>query len=99
MKEVSVRALEIQFRAAKKQGIPPRVLIEGTGYDLAHYQNKHERIEWTAFCKFMSNCSKVWTDDDMIGIGGDFATSPVLRSPAWSCAAPTSAAPASTTPT
>jgi signal transduction histidine kinase len=79
MKEVSCRILEMFFRELKRKGLPDALLVEGVGYSLAHVQNKQERIDWSAFGRLMENAQRIWTDDELVAIGGAWIDSPFLR--------------------
>ncbi len=79
MKEVSCRILEMFFRELKKKGLPESVLIEGVGYSLGHFQDKHERIDWSAFVLLMRNAERIWTREEITEMGGAWIDSPFLR--------------------
>ena len=79
MKEVSCRILEMFFRELEKKKLPPDRLIEGVGYPLEHFQNKHERIEWSAFVRMMQNAERIWTQAEIETMGGSWIDSPFLR--------------------
>ena len=79
MREVSCRILEMFFRELEKKGVPPSVLVDGVGYPVAHFQDKHERIEWTAFVRLMENAPRFWTDHEITAMGGAWIDSPFLR--------------------
>ncbi|MBX3209180.1 MAG: response regulator [Labilithrix sp.] len=79
MKEVSCRILEMFFRELKRKQLPSTLLIEGVGYPLAHFQDPHERIEWSAFVRMMENAEKLWTADEIEAMGGAWIDSPFLR--------------------
>src|SRR5437016_4128893 len=79
-REVSCRTLEVFFAklAAKKQ--PEECLAAGTGYPVSHLKNKKEQIDWPAFVRFMANAGSIWTEGELIALGGAFFRSPVVRS-------------------
>jgi signal transduction histidine kinase len=79
MKEVSCRILEAFFSELEKKNLPPSLLIEGVGYPLAHFQNKHERVEWSTFVRMMENAERIWTQDEIETMGGAWIDSPFLR--------------------
>lgn len=79
MREVSCRVFEMLFRALKKKGVPADALANGSGYSLHQLQNKHERIDWSAYCRVMKNAEQIWTEAEMIEIGGAWIDSPVFR--------------------
>ncbi|MBX3262456.1 MAG: response regulator [Labilithrix sp.] len=79
MREVSCRILEMFFRELDKKGAPTSLLLDGVGYPLAHFKDKHERIEWSAFVRLMENAQKIWTNDEIVAMGGAWIDSPFLR--------------------
>jgi len=80
MREVSVRAVDAFFAAASKKGLQPEVLVDGTGYPLAHWKDTKERVEWSAFALFMANVGKIWNEPELIEMGGSFFRSRLVRS-------------------
>jgi len=80
LNEVSCNNLSVLFKALKGSSHPDEFLARGTGYELAHLKNKHERIDWDAFVTMMKNASEIWTNDELAAIGRDFVESPFLRS-------------------
>ena len=79
MQEVSCGALTAVLKAAKKQKVDPEVLTAGLDYDLGYLRNTKNRIEWEAFCRFLTNARAAWSLDQMSDLGGAF-----MRSPFWS---------------
>ncbi|MDF2692082.1 MAG: hypothetical protein K0S65_465, partial [Labilithrix sp.] len=79
MKEVSCRILEMFFRELAKKGLPSATLIDGVGYPLRHFQDKQERVDWATFIRLMENAQKIWTDDELVAMGGAWIDSPFLR--------------------
>lgn len=79
MREVSCQVLELFFRNAKKKGVPAEQLAEGTGYPVAHLRNKRERVDWHALVVFLRNCSQVWTDEELVGLGKQLYAIPGTR--------------------
>ena len=53
--------------------------MQGVAYPLDHLQNKHERIEWSAFVDFMDNAGRIWNEDQLADIGGAWIRSPFFR--------------------
>src|SRR5688572_19523637 len=79
-REISCRMFDILFRSLKAKRISPEVLAEGSGYDAKYLQDKNGRIEWDAFVRVNANASKVWTEAEMIEMGGAFFKTPLVRS-------------------
>ena len=79
MREVSCRALDMFFRAAGKGRIPLESLAAGTGYSVAYLRDKHERIEWSSFVRFMRNAGVLWSQDELVAMSAGFLRSPLLR--------------------
>ncbi|MCC6998456.1 MAG: response regulator [Deltaproteobacteria bacterium] len=79
MREVSCRVLDGWFRTLEKRRLPPTLLAEGTGYGVAHLRNKHERIEWNAFVRLHENISRQFTEEEMVAIGREWLSGPLLR--------------------
>ncbi len=79
MREVSCRVLEMPFRELQKRGLAPSVLSAGVDYSLTHLQNKHERIDWSAYCRVMENVRNIWTEEEIIKMGGSWIDSPIFR--------------------
>ncbi len=79
MKEASCKALDVFFWQLSKKGLPPEVLVEGTGYSVQHLRNKNERIEWEAFLRFMRNAGRVWSNEELVEVGKAFFDSQYIR--------------------
>jgi hypothetical protein len=79
VKAAACKALDVFFWQLKKKGLPPEVLAEGTGYSVKHLRNKHERIEWSAFVRFMANAGRVWPGDELVNVGAGLFSSPYFR--------------------
>ncbi len=60
-KEVSCKALIPVFNATKEKNIDINRLLYGVHYDLPYLLNKHERIEWSVWCKIISNSRPYFT--------------------------------------
>src|SRR5690242_12975291 len=80
MSDVSCKALDGWFQEAKKRKVPPEVLAQGLPYSLKHLKNKHERIDWASFARFVKNSRTFMSEDDLVHMGGAFLRSPVVRS-------------------
>ena len=80
MKEVSCRALDVFVRALRAKRIDPALLAQGTGYDLAHLCNKHERVEWETWERIVANVRPHVDDRELEVMGAAFLSSPLLRS-------------------
>ena len=79
MKEVSCRISEMFFSELEKKQLPRSALIDGVGYPLEHFQNKHERVDWAAFIRLMENAEEIWTEDELVAMGGAWIDSPFIR--------------------
>jgi signal transduction histidine kinase len=79
MKEVSCRILEMFFRELEKKRLPPQRLLEGVSYPLKHFQDKQERVDWDTFVRLMENAQQIWSDDELVAMGGSWIDSPFLR--------------------
>jgi signal transduction histidine kinase len=80
MKEVACSVTAPLIKEFRKQGLPAAALAEGTGYGIAHLENKHERIEWRSFLQLVANARRHWGDDDFKAYGASFMKSPIIRS-------------------
>src|SRR5437867_12810407 len=78
MKEVSCRVFDAFLRDLQKKKLDPATLLVGTPYTPEHIRNKKERIEWSAFVQIMANGETVWSDADLVALGGAFLRSPAL---------------------
>ncbi len=78
MKEVSCKVLDVFFRDLRKRRRPAEAFVRGVPYDLAHLTNRHERVDWDAFLTLMRNAGELWTDDELIALGGGFVSSPLM---------------------
>lgn len=67
------------FEALPEKRISPEALAQNTGYSVLELRDKKNRIEWEAWLTFADNCSRVWTDAELIELGGAFTKSKVLR--------------------
>ena len=74
MREVSCRILEMFFREADRRGLARAALTQGMAYGLAHLEDPHERIEWSAFLVFMENAQRLWTAAELERMGGAGST-------------------------
>jgi len=79
MREVSCRILEMFFREADRRGLARAALTQGMAYGLAHLEDPHERIEWSAFLVFMENAQRLWTAAELERMGGAWIDSPPFR--------------------
>jgi signal transduction histidine kinase len=80
MKEVACSVTAPLIKEFRKQRLPAAELADGTGYTLAHLENKHERIEWRAFLQLIANARRHWSDDNFKAYGASFMKSPIIRS-------------------
>jgi signal transduction histidine kinase len=75
MKEVSCKALVALFQGLERDHLPPETLCTGVPYSLEHLRNRHERIDWDAYCQIMANVRPLWTDEEFTAIGYEFVRS------------------------
>ncbi|MCC6749084.1 MAG: response regulator [Deltaproteobacteria bacterium] len=78
-REVSARALSPFFEAARRKGLDPERLANGTGYDLAQLRSLNQRISWAAFARLMANLGEVFNDEELVELGSSLLDSPYLR--------------------
>ena len=71
MREVSCRAVEPFLQAADRRGIARTDLTRGVGYALSHLEDRHERIDWDAFRRFMANVRSHFDERALTQIGAD----------------------------
>lgn len=77
--EVSCRILEMFFGELEKKGLPASAFLDGSGCTEKQIRDKNHRISWTSFLALMENAQRIWTDDEIIAMGGAWIDSPVLR--------------------
>jgi hypothetical protein len=63
VKEVACKVLDVFFREIRRKGLSEEVLLAGVPATAAHLRDRHERIDWAVFLRFMENVRSVWTDD------------------------------------
>ncbi|MGM0578639.1 MAG: hybrid sensor histidine kinase/response regulator [Myxococcota bacterium] len=68
-REVSCRALTIFFERLDDERLPPRLLIEGTGYPEEHLRNVAERMNWAAFMVLCRNAGRLWGNEGLDAMG------------------------------
>jgi hypothetical protein len=78
-KEVSCKVIDVFFRELGKKGLSPERLASNTGLSVAQLRNKHERIDWDVFLKFMRNVGGVWSADELVALGSSFFDAPYIR--------------------
>jgi signal transduction histidine kinase len=78
MKEVSCKIAQFVLGELEKQGLPIHELVEGVGYSLEHLRDKHERIEWSAYCRLVQNVQRFWTLEDFERNGQILPDSPLV---------------------
>ncbi len=71
-KEVSCKALELFFHAAKVKNLNESVLLLGIPYELAYLKNRRERVEWWVYCKMVFNLKPYCSDADFEEMGSSF---------------------------
>lgn len=79
MNEVSCQILEVFFRALPKKGLPPESLLVGTAVPLHHLRNRRERIDWEDFRQIMSNARQIWSEEELVLLGGAVFNAPAMR--------------------
>ena len=78
MKEVSCKVIAQVLREAERRTLPAGALTAGTDYSLAQLKNPKERIHWDEFVQIMANARKIWSEEQLIEIGGRIARSPIM---------------------
>jgi signal transduction histidine kinase len=78
LKEVSCRTLQMFFRQLRVDNVPEARLLAGVPYSSEHLKDRHERIDWSAFTRFMENAGALWTEDQLIEIGAGLFRNPFL---------------------
>ena len=73
-KEVSCKALDTIFGYAKQKNIELDSLILDVPYDLSYLLNKRERIEWSVWCKIISNSRKYFELSEYEEMGRSFVS-------------------------
>jgi len=74
-KEVSCKALDPIFYYAKQNNVDLNNLITGVPYQLVYLLNKRERIEWTIWCKIISNARNFFSLSEFEKMGREFVKS------------------------
>ncbi len=78
MKEVSCRVFEIFLRELKLRGVSSATVCVGTRVDPATLADKNARIDWSDFRLVMAHLGKIFTRDELVAIGREHSTSPLL---------------------
>ena len=78
MSDVSCRALDVFFKEAKRRGVSEDTLLKDVPYSLKHLRNKHERIDWLSFSKFMTNVGRFLSNDELADLGGRVIRNPLF---------------------
>ncbi|HSD63318.1 MAG TPA: hypothetical protein VLB50_05945, partial [Ignavibacteriaceae bacterium] len=76
-KEISCKALISLINASKKKNLDLNRLTEGVPYEVSYLLNKHERIEWEAACKIISNSRPFFSRSEYEQMGMDFVENEV----------------------
>jgi len=76
MNEVSCQCLSLLFRESRRKEMVPDRLAEGVGYPLAHLMRPSERIDWSAYARFLGNAAQVWSMRELELIGREFRVAP-----------------------
>ena len=74
-KEVSCKMLEPIFYYAQQNNVDLNNLITGTPYKLIYLLNKRERIEWSVWCKIISNARVYFSSSEFEEMGSQFVNS------------------------
>jgi signal transduction histidine kinase len=80
VREVSCRALDPFFQAADRAGISRDELARGVGYPRSLLEDRHERIDWDAFRRFMANVRGFFDEQALTEIGAVGLKQPGFRS-------------------
>jgi hypothetical protein len=73
-KEVSNRGLQGLLDSLEEIKFDENILLQGIPYDLAYLKDKRERIEWTVFCKIISNLRPHFTLKELEIMNGSMVT-------------------------
>lgn len=76
---VACRPLAFLFHEARRSDIDSARLLEGIEYPLEHLLNKRARIEWAAMHRLMANAGEIWSEDELVAMGGSFTNSKYIR--------------------
>ncbi len=79
MTEVSCRVFDIKLRDLKRRKLSPELLIKGTSTSAHTLANPKARISWVEYVRIMRNVGKIWTDEEMMALGGAFYRNPLIR--------------------
>jgi signal transduction histidine kinase/DNA-binding response OmpR family regulator len=79
-KEVSCRIVQTTLQFLERHNRPLDGLLTGVPYTFDHLRNKHEWIEWDAFCTFVGNVRRIASDEDFVAMGFESVTSVPFRS-------------------
>ena len=74
-KEVSCKMLDPIFYYAQQNNVDLNNLITGTPYELVYLLNKRERIEWSVWCKIISNAKVYFSPSEFVEMGSQFVNS------------------------
>jgi signal transduction histidine kinase/DNA-binding response OmpR family regulator len=73
-KEVSNRGLQGLLDSLEEIKFDENILLQGIPYDIAYLKDKRERIEWTVFCKIISNLRPHFTFKELEIMNGSMVT-------------------------
>jgi len=79
LREVSCRAFAPFFRECRRQKLPPDFLTSGTEYTVDHLRDAHEWVSWQDHARIAANAHRVFSDEDLERMGGDFIKNPLFR--------------------
>lgn len=77
--DVSAKALDGFFRAARRRGIRDDALTAGLDYCEDALRDTRAHIDWPSFRIFMGNVSRAFGDDELDGLGREFLRAPAMR--------------------
>jgi signal transduction histidine kinase len=79
LREVSCRVFDFKLRALRKRGLSEEVLLRGTDLSLTKIKDKRERIDWADYVRIMNNARALWSEAELIALGGAFLDNPAVR--------------------
>jgi PAS domain S-box-containing protein len=77
--EVSCRILGLFVDQVEKRGFDPSILTEGAYVTPDQLRDRQQRISWATFRTVLTNSAKVWSDAELIELGGILVKSRPLR--------------------
>jgi signal transduction histidine kinase len=83
MNEVSCRSVILVLAHARREGLPIGPLLDGVGYPQEHLETPQERIDWSAFVRFLRNTETHWRSAHLEQLGQAIATNLAHRPFNW----------------